>query len=72
LDVSNELLVLIVQAKFFAGILEYSLEEKAILKNWISQSHKLKELKNIFKNILSYKNETLKNYKNSILFEIFE
>ena len=72
LNVSEDLLVLIVQAKFFAGILDYSLEEQAILKNWISQSDKLKELKNIFNNILSYKNETLKNYKNSVLFEIFE
>jgi hypothetical protein len=63
---------LIAQAKFLGGLLDYSQPEKMELANWINNSDNPKVLKQIFRTyIMAYRDDTITEYLNSYLAEIF-
>ncbi len=68
----SSFLSLLVQAKFIAGITNYSDEEKMSLAQWIKSSDQPSTLREIFKStILSYKDDTMKSYFTSFLSHFF-
>lgn len=68
---NDQLQLLLVQAKFLAGVLSYTKEQQIILKNWILDSN-IGYMREYFKSyILSYKDISQKEYITSFIAELF-
>jgi len=68
---NNQLQLLLVQAKFLAGILSYTKEQQPILRKWVLDNN-VGHMREYFKSyILSYKDISQKEYITSFIAEVF-